>query len=175
MTIIRTPRLLLRPPVEADAERIFALASNWNVARMTAKIPHPYTMELAHDYIAAIKTDAETGEALHFVIALDGEFIGAVSAGLRKPSLGYWIGEPYWGKGYMTEATHVVVRHFFETRTADRLASAYLDDNVASRKIQDRLGFEVTERAMAYSLARDGEAPGVHTVLTRKRFFELNT
>lgn len=195
ITPLKTQRLVLRAPIPTDAERIQALANNWNVARMVALIPHPYTLADAHDYIA--KSEAANAKDMDLRLALIHEdgYIGAIgivpmrdsgaysgeadsgaptqSVARHDPgtwSIGYWLGEPYWGQGYMTEAAIAIVRCFFANSDQDRLASAYLADNAASGRIQDKLGFEIVGHGMGRSLARGGESPNVLTILTRERF-----
>src|SRR5580692_5683696 len=84
---IDTDRLLLRSPTTADAEPIAALMENWNVASWLVRVPFPYRVEHA---AAWIETDARAG------------------------TRGYWLGEPFWGLGYATEAAKAVIGFAFD-------------------------------------------------------------
>ena len=99
---MRSQRLTYRPLDARDAGRIAVLAGEWDVARMTSRIPHPYSLIDADQWIASIDHD-------EFVrgVERDGELIGAVgyiSGEPRQAEIGYWIGKPWWGNGYATEA-----------------------------------------------------------------------
>ena len=95
---MRSQRLTYRPIEADDAGRVAALASDWDVARMTSRIPHPYSLLDADLWIASIATD-------EFVrgIEYDGNLIGAVGFvedERRQAEMGYWIGKPWWGNGF---------------------------------------------------------------------------
>ena len=107
--------MLLRAPVIADAARISLLAGDFEVASLTGTIPHPYTEEMAADWIRSHQ-DGEEGVA--FAIDLGGDLIGCV--GYRAydevhAEMGYWLGKPYWGFGFATEAARALIRHVFQT------------------------------------------------------------
>src|SRR5579864_9330250 len=103
--VLATERLLLRAPQAADAKAIASLINDRRIAENTARIPHPYGLADAHAYLAEVNRDPSEPS---FLIALrDGTIIGGCGIHVlsgRDPELGYWIGVPYWGRGYVTEA-----------------------------------------------------------------------
>jgi hypothetical protein len=99
---IRTQRLLLRAPAPGDARAIAELAGDYEVASMTGTIPHPYSEEMAVDWIESLQAGEE---GVAFAVDLDGELIGCVGyrpTEKNHAEMGYWIGKPYWGMGYAT-------------------------------------------------------------------------
>jgi RimJ/RimL family protein N-acetyltransferase len=106
---MRSPRLTYRPIDAQDASRIASLAGDWDIARMTSRIPHPYSLIDADNWIASIGSD-------EFVRAVerDGQLIGAVGyieRDAEQAEIGYWIGKPWWGNGYATEAARTLVAY----------------------------------------------------------------
>jgi len=156
---ISTPRLTLRPPNHADAEVIEGLVSDAAVALPTASSPHPYPKGGAADWIARAQAQAEAGGGLDLVIErnTDGIVVGAV--GLRPgegaaAEIGYWIGKPFWGQGYATEAVSAVVAHGFARmglRAIDAAASA---DNAASIRVQEKAGLAFHRSELRHRPAR---------------------
>ena len=123
-TIIRTPRLILRAPRAEDASAIAAIANDRRIAENTARIPHPYRLTDAQEFIAyANGTDRE----IMFVITLAGDrIIGSCGVGSidgRCPEIGYWLGASSWGNGYATEAARAVINHAFTTLGYDILSA----------------------------------------------------
>src|SRR5665647_1896167 len=94
---IDTPRLTLRRPSRADADRIAGLVDDYDIARMTTRIPHPYGDDGAEAFWA-VAQNAPGLELL--VIDLVGEgpigSIGLADKGGLLPEVGYWLGRPYW-------------------------------------------------------------------------------
>lgn len=138
-----TARLHLRPFEKADAPRVAALAGDWGIASMTARIPYPYTEADAVEWLAAID-DAEPVAA----ITHDGQLIGAIgykpTPDRRSAEVGYWLGRPYWGHGYMTEAGRAVLRHCFERERFPHLSCGHISDNPRSARVIEKLGFKPT-------------------------------
>ena len=164
---IQTARLLLRPLRDTDAEALTALAGNWDVARMTARIPHPYPEGLAKRWIAEQAAARESGDAFAFAILLEGRLVGLV--GLEHQDggrfeLGYWIGEPWWGQGFATEAAGAAVRFAFEALGADSLEAGWLFDNPASGRVLAKCGFVRTGEMMQWCEAR-GQAVKCHRLI----------
>ena len=156
---IRTERLVLRPPEPGDAPRIHRLIGEWEVARMTANVPHPYEAGMAEDWIAKTARRLVAGEACQLAV-IDSEAGGAVGGvGLdlddrAAPVLGYWIGRPYWGLGYATEAVGALVAFGFDALGAERIDATVLPANTASARVLGKLGFVRTGRVMQDAPAR---------------------
>jgi RimJ/RimL family protein N-acetyltransferase len=151
---ILTPRLALRRLQAQDAPELARLIDDPDIARMTARIPHPYGLEDADGFIARVRRD----EAKVFAIQPYGGPLAGV-IGFQDdgaaPEMGYWLGRPFWGRGYATEAGRGLL-DWAERRWGKRaLRSGHFSDNPASGRVLDKLGFlytgEVQKRA---SLAR---------------------
>lgn len=154
---IHTQRLSLRPVLEADAPRIQELAGEACVARMTVAIPHPYTLEEARAWLARAAADQE-GKV--FAVLDDGMLIGCVGYGPEDDGaaeFGYWIGRPWWRRGYATEAGYAVVDHAFGSTDLGALTAGHFEDNWMSRRVLHKLGFAQKRWVMRDSVAR-GEA-----------------
>lgn len=157
---LKTERLVLRAFSLEDAPVVQAHCGNWNIARMLTRVPHPYGHDLAVSWIASHATDWRNGDVHTFCIELDGDTIGAV--GLRRTAvatyeLGYWLGEPWWGNGFVTEAARQVGRFAFEELGAEKLTSGHFLDNPASGRVLEKCGFRYTGESMVPCAAR-GEA-----------------
>lgn len=142
---IETDRLLLRPFVFRDAERVRRLAGDPAVALMTDRIPHPYDEGLAEAWIATHAELVASRRSLPFCIELEEEgLIGAVGLELepdhRRAELGYWIGRPYWGVGYATEACRSVVSYGFREMGLRRIYGRHLAENHASGRVLEKVG-----------------------------------
>ena len=154
---MKSARLTFRPIEYADAARIAHLAGDWDVARMTARIPHPYSLTQAHEWIGTIGGD-------EFVrgVALKGDLIGAVGfIGSEGPTaeIGYWIGKPWWGNGYATEAAEALVDYCFTDAGLAHLTCCHFTDNLASERIIKKLGFKLIGPCTAWCEARGSETP----------------
>ena len=138
--VLETERLVLRAPRLGDAKTVAALANDRQIAENTARIPHPYRLADAKDWIAGANKNADEQ---HYVITLaNGALIGACGLETRDgPSIGYWLGQPYWGKGYATEAGARIVAFAFEVLNAEKLCAGWFYDNPASGCVLEKLGF----------------------------------
>jgi RimJ/RimL family protein N-acetyltransferase len=156
--MISTERLVLRPPMAEDAPAIAALANNFNVAKMVSRLPHPYRVEDALSFFENAPQWAAADSNHIFVVALAGAPIGMM--GLHREhgpdfELGYWLGEPFWGQGYATEAGRAVLA-WAEARGQTRFTSRHFAENPASGRVLTKLGFIYTgAEEQTYCLARD--------------------
>ncbi len=143
---LRTPRLVLGPLEGRDADVLVTLAGAFEIADTTATIPHPYTPEDARIFLALDAAERAAGSAVRFAIRHDGDgLVGVV--GLHRidhdqsrAELGYWIGVPWWGRGYATEAAGAVVRYGFDALGLHKIHAHYLARNPASGKVLERIG-----------------------------------
>jgi RimJ/RimL family protein N-acetyltransferase len=150
--------LLLRAPLLSDAARISLLAGDYDVASMTGTIPHPYSEQMAAEWIASARAGEE---GVVFVIERSGAVIGCT--GYRAfaedhAELGYWIGKPYWGMGYATEAVRALILHAFETDGFAYLTVGHFSDNPASARIIAKFGFAPEGDEMRECAARGARA-----------------
>jgi [ribosomal protein S5]-alanine N-acetyltransferase len=160
--MITTERLILRPPVPADAVRIAELVGDFEVARWVSTVPHPYAPEDALTWMATHDAGraADTDNPLAITTAADG-LVGMTGLH-RKPEygglfeIGYWIGKPYWGRGYATEAGRALLA-WAEARGETAFVSRHFEGNAASGKVLTKLGFVYTgERGLLRSRAHAG-------------------
>lgn len=167
---IETERLVLRLPRPDDAPHLAGLANRREIARNLGSMPHPYGVDDARAFIARAAALNPPGVSLVMTRKGEGDSpIGVAGYGKRPDTglmdMGYWIGLPWWGNGYATEAARAIVAHAFEIGGLDELPSGYHADNPASGHILvDRLGFVPVGREMQFS-AGQGEA--VDTILVR--------
>ena len=141
LPILETARLRLRAPRRGDVKAIARFAGDRRVAENTARIPHPYSLEDAEQFIASV--NRQDGEAT-FVVTLDGEAIGFGSVEPREggPEIGYWLGVPFWGRGYGTELVRAVIDHAFGDLGHDTLVTGARVSNPASRRVLEKCGFQ---------------------------------
>ena len=169
MTTLRTARLLLRRPELDDANSIGLLAGDYDVASMTGTIPHPYTAEMAETWINGLHAGDE-GTA--FAIDLDGDLIGCVgyrAHGGDHAEMGYWIGKPFWGRGYATEAAAALILHAFATEGFDYITAGHFKENPASARVIAKLGFTPAGEVRRKCAARGGKASCLTYRLTNAR------
>ena len=163
-----TARLRLRPIRRSDAPRVQALCGNWNVARMLSRVPYPSPVQVVEGWTGAQAAAWESGLAYNFAIEYRDGLIGVVGVSRRDDGgyeIGYWLGEPWWGQGLMTEAVGRVVDFARATLGLDRLRSDYFADNPASGRIQKKCGFRITGRGRLNSQSRGCEVEAVFTEL----------
>lgn len=152
--ILETERLVLRPFQLDDSEKVEILAGDKLVASTTLNIPHPYPKGGAKEWIATHETSFHEGKGVTYAIThkQTSELIGAISLMNLTPShqaeLGYWIGVPYWNKGYCTEAGREIIQYGFIDRMLNRIHACYLSRNPASGRVMEKLGmrYEGTRR-----------------------------
>ena len=176
---ITTARLSLRALRPEDGPRLFCLIDNWNVARWLGAVPWPYRAQDMVDFIDKVALPRQDGPKPIFAIVLEESPIGVIECrGHSDPAaplsnaadLGYWLGEPYWGKGYMTEAAAALVHRAFAAPDAAVIRSGLFVGNAASLSVQQKLGFEVAGTIMAYNRPHGRELPHICTRLTRARY-----
>jgi len=156
--VLDTERLVLRAPRRGDVKAIVRLVNDRRVAENTARIPHPYGVDDAERFIAAV--NRQDGEAT-FVITHDGELIGVCGVEPREnaPEIGYWLGAHYWGRGYATEAVRAVIDHAFGALGHDTLQAGARISNPASRRVMEKCGFQWTGVGLYRIRAINSAAP----------------
>jgi len=139
--VLETARLKLRAPRREDAKAVAVLANEFLVAANTARLPHPYRIADAELFIAhASKRDGGPS----FIIVLDGSPIGACGIDLRTDGaeLGYWLGMPFWGQGFATEAARAVIDYAFGELDLEALHAGARVSNPASRRVLEKCAFQ---------------------------------
>ncbi|HTP92121.1 MAG TPA: GNAT family N-acetyltransferase [Xanthobacteraceae bacterium] len=155
---LETERLMLRALQRSDVKAIARLANDLRIARNTLRIPHPYGVADAEQFVAAV--NRQSGEAT-FAITRDGKLIGCCGVDPRDggAEIGYWLGTPYWGLGYATEAARAVIDHAFGDLGCDSLQAGARVSNPASRRVLEKCGFQWTGVALYRIRAINSSAP----------------
>ncbi len=147
---METDRILLRHWQESDADVLYEYASDPDVGTMAGWPPHKSreeSMEVIHTVFNNPTTWA-------IVLKETGKVVGAMGYGPScecslpsregEPTVGYWIGKPYWGKGICTEALRLMIDHIRKTTTITSLVSGHFTDNPASGRVMEKCGFVET-------------------------------
>ena len=144
---------------EADARSIALYANDRRVwINLRDRFPHPYTLAHAHDFIdRALTSNPET----NFAIAVDHEAVGGIGFTLNddveriSAEIGYWLGEPFWGRGITTEALAAVTAYALREHRLLRVYAIPFDGNAASRRVLEKVGY-TCEGRMRRSAIKDG-------------------
>jgi RimJ/RimL family protein N-acetyltransferase len=140
--ILETERLRIRPYSEADIPDLLPLIGTEEVAATTLRIAHPYTEQDARAFLEFSKEPDKVWLAI--TLRDDERQIGGIGLRIdeqhKHAELGYWLGVPYWGKGYATEAGREVVRYGFEELQLHRIFATHFKHNPASGNILKKLG-----------------------------------
>lgn len=177
--VLLTERLVLRRPHMEDRDALADLADNLRVASMVSRMPHPYTVNDAEAFIRRAKTGG-IGKCVYAVtIAETGRFIGCAGIEPHEDDatveLGYWIGEPFWNRGFATEAAHAVIDMIFRTRPVEAIEARCRVTNVASRRVIQKSGFQHQGSGMVPSLALGSQMPVEWYRLDRKTWLSLRS
>lgn len=137
-----TKRLRIRPYSQADIPELLPLIGTREVAATTLRIAHPYTEKDARAFLELAKEPGKMWLAI--TLLADHSQIGGI--GLRidaqhhHAELGYWLGVPYWGQGYATEAAQTMLRYGFEDLALHRIFATHFKHNPASGNVLKKLG-----------------------------------
>jgi RimJ/RimL family protein N-acetyltransferase len=174
--VLVTERLVMRPPHADDIPELAMLANNRKVAEMLSRMPHPYGEAEARSFLAMSAQKRAAGCVYALTQADTGTFVGC--AGLngtdRGLELGYWIGEPYWKRGYATEAAHALVDLAFRATQINVLHVSCRVINPASRRVIHKCGFQYAGQGMLNSIVA-GQVPVERYRLDRKTWVSLRT
>lgn len=149
--LLETARLILRPLTLSDAPAVQRHFNNWNIIQNLATVvPWPYPDDGAATHIARELGKIDAGEEIyHWMLVLrdsDGEAIGNINfrpvARGAKGNRGFWLAEPYWGKGLMTEAVEAVNDFAFLTLGLDSFLVCNVFTNTGSRRVKQKTGAE---------------------------------
>ncbi|HTJ57770.1 MAG TPA: GNAT family N-acetyltransferase [Devosiaceae bacterium] len=140
---IETPRLILRAPIRGDVPALTALADNKNIAEKLSRLPSPYTRA---DAIAFVEIFSQRADERPYAITTQaGDLLGIVGFSYamgQHPELGYWLGEPHWGKGFMSEAAKALLEAAFATGLYPAIRARALQSNLASINVLEKAGFK---------------------------------
>jgi [ribosomal protein S5]-alanine N-acetyltransferase len=157
---IKTSFGMIRPWLNQDAESLVKFADNRKIwLNMRDGFPSPYSLESARSFLeAAICQNPVT----LFAIATPEEVIGGIGISLNKDvhrltaELGYWLGEPFWGKGIMTETVVKFTNYAFQEFNLIRIYAEPYANNSGSHNVLEKAGFNLEGR-MQKSVIKDGK------------------
>ncbi|GJL93686.1 MAG: hypothetical protein DHS20C05_00910 [Hyphococcus sp.] len=174
MTIIQTSRLTLRSVTRDDAPDFARLCNDKTIARHTARIPHPYSLEDAAAFTKHLEEAALTGTEFAFAICLGEIMIGCCGADKNAENtaeIGYWVGADHRGIGVASEAARAITQFALQRLGVKTVTAGYFIDNPASGRVLEKIGFIKTgETAPLFSLGRGEEAAAVRMVLDQSSF-----
>lgn len=161
--VIRTKRLALRRPRKADAPRIAEYCNDFDVARMTSRVPYPYGLADAETFLERLDYKDPEHEVTFAIEHPDDGLVGVMGFFDNddgRPEIGYWLGRPHWGKGYATEAAERALVWANRAWGRRYLVAGHFSDNPASGQVLSKLGFLYTgEVKLLASTARGAEVP----------------
>jgi RimJ/RimL family protein N-acetyltransferase len=132
---MKTERLTIRPLTLDDAPAVQTLAGAYEVALNTLLVPHPYPDGAAEQWISM--------DDPHRFAIDDGQLVGAIGLMMKGDGIaeiGYWIGVPFWGRGYASEAAREVIRYGFEECGLHRIYAGIFRRNPASGRVLEKAG-----------------------------------
>lgn len=154
----------LRAFAAGDASRLANLAGVTSVVRYTLGIPLPYSIEAAAEWIAGLDARFSDGIELIYALSLRGHVVGSVGLTFEpehaRAEIGYWLGEPYRGRGLMRAAVQVLSEHIFAERNVNRIYGLCFPENSASHAVLRGAGFRREGRLRAH-IVKDGRAEDV--------------
>jgi ribosomal-protein-alanine N-acetyltransferase len=176
---IQTRRLILRPLALSDAPAIQRYFNNWNIiGNLASVVPWPYPDDGAESFIKQQLEQIAAGEELYqWVLVLqsgDGEAIGNIrfrrKAEDPKGNRGFWLAEPYWNRGLMTEAIESVNDFVFRTLGVESFHACNVASNAASRRVKQKTGAEFV--GYIELLHHNGQSRSEKWRVTRERWLD---
>lgn len=158
-------------------EAVRTQLSNFEIAKWLAKVPHPYPPGQEKAWWMRVKERKALGHPPYFMMVLKGDetdtSIGSIAIGptAEGPTaevpwrLGYWLDQPHWGKGLMSEAVEGVVAHALKTWGPETILSGVYKDNEASAAILKKLGFTYKDTSQEWCEARQQSLPHINLIL----------
>lgn len=175
---IETERLILRPWTESDAESLYEYAKEPAVGPIAGWPPH----QSVDESLKIIQT-VLTGAQCYAICEKDNDkAIGAIELKLKghtdmtdkedECELGYWLGKPFWGRGYMPEAVRELLRYGFENLGMSTIWCGYYDGNEKSKRVQEKVGFTYHHTCDEVSVPLMNEVRVGHTSIMTKEQWE---
>lgn len=159
--------ITLRPLDAADTDAIVSALSQWSVTRWLTVVPFPFEREHALYFINEVASQPDDA---HWAIDLGSGLAGVISV---KPDLGYWLHPDVQGKGLMTRAAEIAIRHYFST-TDENLVSGFHAGNERSEAVLLKLGFENTHIETALQVCTQKQVEVQRMKLTNERWQATN-
>jgi RimJ/RimL family protein N-acetyltransferase len=163
--VLETPRLRLRPFTEADVDDIWPVVSNPDFPKMMSWAAHTNRSETV-GFVRAVTKGLEQNAGVVWAIEHEQRVIGSVGLDamvfamralrIDRAELGFWLAPEHWNKGFMTEAADAVMRYAFHTIGLHKVTVGCISENVASRRVIEKLGFRYVGR-LEDDVWRDGK------------------
>lgn len=144
---LTTDRLTLRRWSESDTKNLYKYASDPDVGPIAGWPPH----KSEEESLSVIRNVFNGAECYAICEKGNNEAIGAIELILNgrtdltdrddECELGYWLGKPFWGRGYVPEAAREILRRAFEDLGMRAVWCGYYDGNKKSKRVQEKLGF----------------------------------
>ena len=177
---METERLLLRKWNEADAESLFEYAADPQVGPAAGWPPH----RSVEESLDVIRNVLNGKECYAICEKENGKAIGSIELKLNghtdmterddECELGYWIGRPFWGRGYMPEAAKEILRHGFEDLGMNIIWCGYYEGNQKSKRVQEKLGFVYHHTCQNVPVPLMNEVRVGHTnIMTKEHWKEM--
>jgi len=166
MSVLESERLILRPLRPSDVAAMTVWLGDYDVARMLSRVPYPYNEADAESFIALALPH-------RFVIQRkgDGLFMGMIGLHTEDDfEFGYWLGKPFWGRGYATEAGSRLGHFAFAELGRETLHAGWFYDNPASGHVLAKLGGRHNGSGMRECRARGNKVLCHEMLLTRADF-----
>lgn len=177
---LETERLILRPWKSEDAESLFSFAKDPDVGPIAGWPPHK-SVEESREVIKNVFCgkecyaicEKENGAAIG---AIELKLNGATDMTTRDDEceLGYWLGKPFWGRGYVPEAARALLKRGFEDLGMTTVWCGYYDGNAKSKRVQEKLGFLFHHTCEDVPVPLLGETRVGHTnYMTKEHWLEI--
>ena len=178
--MLETQRLILRKWIEEDADSLFEYAKDPEVGPVAGWPPH----KSKEESLDVIRNVFHGAECYAICEKGKGKAIGAIELKLNghtdmtncddECELGYWLGKPFWGRGYMPEAAREIIRHGFEELGMNTIWCGYYDGNQKSKRVQEKVGFIYHHTCEDVPVPLMNEVRVEHTnVMTKERWLSL--
>jgi len=156
---------ILRGWRQGDEASLQKNANNPNVSRyLKDRFPYPYTIEEAADWV---NYNLGKEPIVNFALDINGEIAGGIAVELRDDIyhqsgiIGYWLAEPFWGKGIMPEAVKFITQYAFDGLGLIRLQAGVFSKNVASMRVLEKAGY-IKEAILRNAVIKNGELMDEH-------------
>jgi len=163
--MLQYKNIILRSLTDDDATALAQLANNKKIYdNVRDALPHPYTLD---DAIFFINLTKQENPQVSFAIEYEGVFCGMIGLIPQKDvyrltaEIGYWLGEPFWGKGIITKAAAMVTDYGFNELGLIRIHTGIFEHNIASMKVLEKNGYK-KECVFEKSVIKNGEILNEH-------------
>jgi [ribosomal protein S5]-alanine N-acetyltransferase len=146
--ILKSKRLILRPPKLSDASILEKYINDRLVSRYLTNVPFPYPKGGMRKWIKQALKELKIKKSIHFIIIFNNEPVGSIGFNKidfkhKKAGVGYWLAMKYWGQGVMSEAFKLILNFGFNQLKLNRIWSAHFKENNRSKMVQEKGGLKL--------------------------------